>query len=97
MILPIKKEEIRKEFFKLKIKGHSYFQCRRLPKSLFNYDVTTRTLQRSSRKIESEELDLSNNLRRPKTIYYKITEKDEKKIVAIKKKTGWGERKCKFC
>ena len=41
----MKKEEIRKEFFKLKIKGHSYNQCRKILFIKYNFEVTNRTLK----------------------------------------------------
>jgi hypothetical protein len=46
----MKKEEIRKEFFKLRIKGHSYSQCRKILLASFGYDVNIRTLKRWTKK-----------------------------------------------
>ena len=87
------KEEIRKEFFKLRIKGNSYSQCRKLLKSLFNYETTTRTLQRWNERLNSEQWDLKDKSTRPKTIHYRLRKEEVDKIISIKKKTGWGERK----
>jgi transposase InsO family protein len=42
----MKKEEIRKEFFKLRIKGHSYNQCRKILLTKQGYEIHNRTLQR---------------------------------------------------
>ena len=42
----MKKEEIRKEFFKLKSKGHSYNQCGIILKAKYDYEVNIRTLRR---------------------------------------------------
>jgi len=42
----MKKEQIRKKFLELKIKGHSYSQCKIILKAKFDYEVTKRTLQR---------------------------------------------------
>jgi len=86
-------EEIRKEFFKLKIKGHSYLQSSRILLAQFGYRVTPRTLQRWERKLRTEEWNLKDKSKRPKTIHYKITSRDEEEIILIKNKTGWGERK----
>lgn len=89
----MKKEEIRKEFFKLRIKNHSYPQCRRILKAQFNYDTTIRTLQRWNKRLNSNVWDLKDNSTRPKTIHYKITAELEKKVVELRRKTGWGEDK----
>jgi transposase InsO family protein len=89
----MKKEEIRKEFFKLRIEGHSYAQSRKLLKSALNYDVSIRTLKRWEKKINSSEWDLKDKSRRPFKIYYKVTELQKQEIIALKKKTGFGEWK----
>jgi len=89
----MEKEQIRKEFYKLKIKGHSYSQCRKIILAQFGYEVTARTLQRWERKIRTTEWNLMDSSRRPKTIHYKISPEKEKQIVLLKKKTGWGADK----
>ena len=48
----MKKEEIRKEFFKLKFKGHSYNQCRKIIKAKYDYEIHNRTLQRWMNKLD---------------------------------------------
>lgn len=87
------KEEIRKEFFKLRIKGHSYSQCRKLLLAQFGYETTARTLQRWSERLNKTEWDFVDYSRKPKTIHRKITPKIEQEIILIKKKNGWGENK----
>ena len=89
----MKKEEIRKEFFKLRIKGHSYSQCRKLLKAKYSFETTIRTLKRWNSRLESSNWDLTDNSKRPKNIHYKITPKIENKIIKIRRKTGWGENK----
>jgi len=89
----MKKEEIRKEFFKLRIKGHSYSQCRKILLAQFGYEVTARTLQRWNEKLNKTEWDLRDESKRPKTIHYKITPEIEEKIIQIKKQTNWGAEK----
>jgi transposase InsO family protein len=89
----MKKEEIRKEFFKLKIKGHTNNQCRKILFAQFRYEVCKRTLQRWNRKLNQNNWDLCDESKRPKTIHYKITPEIEERIVSIRKKTGWGEEK----
>ena len=91
----MKKEEIRREFFKLKNKGFSYSQCKRILKAQFEYEVTVRTLKRWKNKLESQVWDLIDKSRRPKTIHTKVTKKIESEIIQLRKKTGWGCNKLK--
>jgi transposase InsO family protein len=87
------KEEIRKEFFKLKNKGHTNNQCRKIILAQFGYEVCKRTLQRWNKRLNETEWDLCDKSRRPTTIHHKITPEIEKKIIEIRNKTGWGENK----
>lgn len=90
----MKKELIRKEFFKLKNKGHSYSQCRIILKAKHNYEITIRTLKRWIRRLDTEDdWDLKDKSRKPKYIRYKITEDHKNKIITIRRKTGWGDRR----
>lgn len=89
----MKKEEIRKEFFKLRIRGHSYSQCNKILLAKFGYEVTSRTLQRWNERLNKTEWDLNDKSRRPKRIHYQITSQMEEQIVQIKKQTGWGAEK----
>jgi transposase InsO family protein len=89
----MKKEEIRKEFFKLRIKGHTNNQCRIILKAKYDYEVVRRTLRRWTERLNKTEWDLKDKSKRPKTIHRKITPEIEKKVIRIRKKTGWGEHK----
>jgi len=89
----MKKHEIRKEFFKLKFEGHSYAVCRRLLKSLYDYEVDVRTLKRWVKRLDEGTWNLLDNSRRPHTIHYKITPAIEQEVIGLRKKTGWGEDK----
>ena len=90
----MKKELIRKEFFKLKIMGHSYSQVKIILKSKYEYTVNIRTLKRWMKRLDNDNIwDLKDNSRRPQRINYKITDKDKEKIVSLRKKTGWGDRR----
>jgi len=91
----MRKEEIRKEFFKLKNKGHTNNQCRKIIFTQFNYEVCKRTLQRWNYKFNKTEWDFMDKSKRPKTIHYKINSEIENKIISIRNKTGWGEYKIK--
>ena len=68
----MKKEDVRKEFFKLRNQGNSYNQCRKIILAKFSYEVTIRTLKRWNKRLETNEWDLKDKSKRPKTIHYKI-------------------------
>lgn len=86
----MKKEEIRKEFFKLKNKGFSYAQCKRILKAKFEYDVNTRTLKRWINRLDGGKWDLLDYSRRPHTIHTKVNGCMEKEILLLRTETGWG-------
>lgn len=87
------KEEVRKEFFKLKNEGHSYFQCKTILKAKYGFETATRTLKRWAARLDSGWWDLCDKSRKPHTVYYKINEQLRQQIVELRKKTGWGEDK----
>lgn len=89
----MKKEQIRKEYFKLRIEGHTNNQCRKILFAKFGYEVNIRTLRRWTNRINNSDWDLGDKSTRPKTIHNKITSKVENKIVSMREKTGWGENK----
>jgi len=89
----MKKEEVRKEYFKLRIKGHSNNQCRKILLAQFGYEVSVRTLRRWTHNLNKNDWDLKDKSKRPKTIYCKITPEIEEKVISIRNKTGWGENK----
>jgi transposase len=91
----MKKEEIRKEFFKLRIKHHSYNQCRKILKATFDYDISKRTLMRWSKRLNETEWNLKDKSTKPRNIYFKITPEIEKRVIEIRNKTGFGQDKIK--
>lgn len=89
----MKKEEVRKEFFKLKNKGHSYSQCKNILKAKYGYETATRTLKRWVNRLNSGGWDLCDKSQRPHIICYKVSKELEKEVINFRKKTGWGEDK----
>ncbi len=87
------KEEIRKEFFKLRIKGHSYSQCRNILRAMFKTFYSIRTLKRWSARLNKGNWNLSDSSRKPHKIYYKINNNLRSDIISFRKKTGWGEKR----
>jgi transposase InsO family protein len=89
----MKKEDIRKEFFKLRIKGHSYNQCRKIILTKYFYEIHNRTLQRWDERLRKSDWNLKDKSRKPKTIHNKITPEIEKEVINLRNKTGFGENK----
>ncbi|MDP2628752.1 MAG: DDE-type integrase/transposase/recombinase [Nanoarchaeota archaeon] len=89
----MKKEDVRKEYFKLRIKGHANGQCRKIILAQFGYEINVRTLRRWTNRMNNSEWDLTDKSKRPKTIHTKINSEIEEKIRKIRKQTGWGEDK----
>ncbi len=86
----MKKDEIRKEFIKLKTKGFSYSQCKKILKGRFNYGVSKRTLQRWVKLLDSGNWNLLDKSRKPYVIHTKITNEIEEKVISLRRKTGFG-------
>jgi len=93
----MKKELLRREFFKLKNKGHSYSACRRIIHAQFEHEVSIRTLKRWIKRLDTGNWDLLDVSRRPKNIHYKVTSVIEQEVICLRKQTGWGSEKLLFC
>ncbi len=89
----MKKEDLRKEFFKLKNEGFSYSQCKRVLRAKFEYDISVRTLKRWCQRLDSGGWDLRDSSRRPHMVHRKLTPLIEQEVVDLRKKTGWGSNK----
>jgi len=89
----MKKEKIRIEYFKLSNKGHTNNQCRKILKARFDFDVGIRTLRRWTKRLNETEWDLRDKSKKPTIIHYKVNSEIKDKIIEIRNKTGWGERK----
>lgn len=92
----MKKDELRKEFFRLRIKHHSYNQCRRILKAQFNCETSLRTLQRWTKRLNETDWNLKDKSTKPKLIHYKINKEIEEKIISIRNKTGYGADKISY-
>jgi len=89
----MKKHEIRKKYFELRAKGHSNNQCRKILFMKYNFEVNIRTLRRWTQKLNSNDWDLMDKSRRPKTIHRKITKELQDRVLFIRNKTGFGAEK----
>src|SRR3989338_6762730 len=92
----MKKEIIRKEFLKLRIRQCSYSKCKTQLKDLYGYSVSIRTLKRWQKRFSKENSwSLIDASRKPNRIHYKITEQAKKEIITLRKQTGWGAKRLK--
>lgn len=89
----MEKEKIRKEFFNLRAKGHSYSQCKRILRAKCECVVSIRTLKRWAVRLNKGNWDLMDSSRRPHIIHNKVDEKLKKEVLNLRRKTGWGEDK----
>src|SRR3989344_1025555 len=87
------KEEVRREFLRLKNKGNSYAQCKNIIKASYGFETTIRTLKRWVKRLDENGWNLKDDSKRPHTIHYKINDELKTQIVNFRTKTGWGEDK----
>jgi len=92
----MKKEEIRKEFFKLKNKGFSYSQCKKILKGRFSYEISIRTLKRWVKRLDKGDWNLLDLSKRPNKIHKKLNQNIEDQVISLRNKTGWGCDKLAF-
>ena len=94
--MSMKKEEIRKEFFKLKNKGFSYSQCKKILKGRFDHETSIRTLKRWIKRLDEGDWNLLDLSKRPNNIHRKVNPSIENKVISLRDKTGWGCDKLAF-
>ena len=82
------KEQARKEFIKLKLKGHSYNQCRGILRAKHGFMMSKRTLIRWNQRFETTDWNLRDNSTRPHILHYKITPAIEQEVIQLRKQTG---------
>ena len=90
----MKKEEIRREFLKLRLKQNSYSKCKRILENKYKYLVDIRTLKRWQKRFNVEDhWNFKDKSKRPNKIYYKVTLEAKQRIIDLRIKTGWGANK----
>lgn len=92
----MKKEKIRREFFKLRLSRNSYSQCKKILKEKYDYEVTTRTLKGWRKKVEFNNWDLRDKSTKPKTIHYKFSKREKEEIIILRKKTGYSSHQIRI-
>ena len=91
----MKKDELRREFLKLKCK-YSYSKCQNLLEEKFKRTFCIKTLKRWYKRFEKEKAwDFTDKSRCPNKIYYKVTLDVEQEILSWRNKYGWSAKKIK--
>src|SRR3989338_2727630 len=92
----MKKEIIRREFLKLRIKQYSYSKRKTQLKELYEFNVSIRTLKRWQKRFSKDDSwNLIDESRKPKVIHYKVSEQTKEEIIHLRNKTGWGAKRLK--
>lgn len=89
----MKKEIVRREAIKEKLRGKSYTEVIRFLKERFDYSVTKVTLINWMNRFNESEWDFRDTSQRPKTIHYKFTKEHKKEVVNNRKKLGYSANK----
>src|SRR3989344_6338530 len=89
----MKKEIVRRDAIKEKLKGKSYKQVISFLKERFEIVVTKRTLINWMNKFNKTDWDFRDKSQRPHTIHYKFTEKEKQIVVKVRKEVGFSSQK----
>lgn len=89
----MKKEIVRREAIKEKLRGKSYNEVINFLKERFEYSVTKMTLINWMNRFNKTDWDFRDTSQKPHTIHYKFTEKDKKQVVAYRKEEGYSSQK----
>lgn len=92
----MKKEIIRREFLKLKIKDYSYSECVKILQERYETNLTKITLKRWWKRFNNAKWDLRDKSTKPKTIHYKFSKKDKKEAINLRKKTGYSAKQLRI-
>jgi transposase InsO family protein len=92
----MKKHTIRKEFFKLKNKGHSYKQCQEILGERFGKRYSIRTLKRWQKRLNTSEWDLKDIPQRPIKLPNKFSEEEKLSVVNIRKATAYSSKQIRI-
>jgi len=85
----MKKYVIRKEFFKLRLKGKSYKECQEELEIKFERKHSLITLKRWWKRFNNSEWDLMDVSQRPRVIHYKFDVNTEMLVVKLRKRYGY--------
>lgn len=92
----MKKEIVRREFLKWKIKGVSYSDCQKKIKEELEGEFTILTLKRWWKRFNKTKWDLKDKSTKPKTIHYKFSKVEKKEAIAIRRKTTYSAKQIRI-
>lgn len=92
----MKKEIVRREAIKEKLKGKSYKEIIDFLKQRFDYSVTKMTLINWMKRFNETNWDFRDFSQRPKTIHYKFTKEHKKEVVNCRKAEGFSSQKLRI-
>lgn len=92
----MKKEDVRREVIKLRLRRWSYQRIEKEIERKYEYVVSRKTLKRWYERFERGEWNLRDSSRRPHTIHYKFRKEDFEQLVLLRKKTGFSSYQLKI-
>ena len=92
----MKKHILRREFLKLKSRGHSYKECQKIIEERYQIKKSIETLKRWWKRFNASEWDFKDTSQRPKTIHYKFNNKQKDIVVDLRKAFGYSSQKLKI-
>lgn len=92
----MKKEIVRREFLKWKIKGMSYSDCKKKIKDEFEDEFSILTLKRWWKRFNKTKWDLRDKSTKPKTIHFKFSKEEKKKAITIRKDTIYSAKQIRI-
>jgi len=92
----MKKEIIRREAIKYKLKGNTYKQVIDFLKERFDYSVTKMTLIRWMKRVQETEWDFKDISQKPSKLPIKFSEKEKGIVTKIRKRFGYGPKKTRI-
>lgn len=92
----MKKEIVRREAIKEKLRGKSYREIIQFLKERFDYSVTKVTLINWMKRFNETDWDFRDISQRPKTIHCKFTNEHKKEVVNCRKAEGFSSQKLRI-
>ena len=92
----MKKEIIRREAIKYKLKGNTYKQVIDFLKERFDYSVTKMTLIRWMKRVQETEWDLRDTSQKPSKLPIKFSKREKEIVTRIRKRFGYGPKKTRI-
>lgn len=88
----MKKPFVRREFFKLRLKGKSYKECKEELETRFERRFSIRTLKRWQKRLNESEWDLNDTSQRPKKPKIKFSDADKNVVAQVRKQFRYGPK-----